>query len=374
MGPLDLASLGITRVGDHTDLDVIGIPVWFASRPNSRGLSVSQGKGLTHARAKLSAVMEAVETAYAERCETLVRGRASLNELEAGGREAISFARMLRCASEEIDRDRPRFWVDGQRWRSGETVYAPYELVGIDYRQVSPWDHGTFHMSSIGLAAHIEPKRATLHALLEAIENDATAALDVFGYSEHLIEAVPELNQTPGLAQALDALTAAGMRAGFVRLRSAIDLPVIGCFVGRDVADARRSGTAVSAGFACRLQAEDAALAALLEAVQSRLTNIAGARDDIELSAFAPVGGTLVEDLPVTRLVKTPAKPDRTAGQALNAVMRSLEATGIEDIAVFELSDAPGLSVMRVLVPDLQSPAQSGQLRMGLTATRQLLG
>lgn len=353
---------------------MIGIPVWFASRPNSRGLAVSQGKGLTHDQGRLSAVMEAVETAYAERCETLVRGRASLAELEAGGRRAVPFARMLRCASETIDPDRPRFWVDGQTWRSGEPVFAPYELVGIDYRQVSPWDHETFHMSSIGLAAHSERESATLHALLEAIENDATAALEVFGYSERLVEAVPELPRTPGLVEATERLAAAGLRAGFVRLKGAIDLPVIGCFVGRDVADASGSGTAVSAGFACRLRAEDAALSALLEAVQSRLTNIAGARDDIELHAFAPVGGTLVEDLPVTRLGATKAAPALSSAKALALVLGRLADAGIEDVAIFELSDAPGLSVVRVLVPDLQSPAEFGQVRMGLTATRQLLG
>ena len=353
---------------------MIGIPVWFASRPNSRGLAVSQGKGLTHAQARLSAVMEAVETAYAERCETLICGRASLSELEVGGRVAVPFARMLRCASEEIDRERPRFWVEGRMWHSGETVYAPYELVGIDYRQVSPWDHASFHMSSIGLAAHGSIEQATLHALLEAIENDATAALEVFGYSERLVEAVPELPHTPALAGALDKLAAAGLRAGFVRLRSAIDLPVLGCFVGRDVADASGSGTAVSAGFACRLRAEDAALSALLEAVQSRLTNIAGARDDIELTAFMPVGGTLVEDLPRTKLKRAAATPRPTTTSALAQVRRKLDAAGIEDFAAFELSDAPGLRVVRVLVPDLQSPAEAGQLRMGLTATRQLLG
>jgi ribosomal protein S12 methylthiotransferase accessory factor len=159
-----------------------------------------------------------------------------------------------------------------------------------------------------------------------------------------------------------------------VRLKSAIELPVIGCFVGRDVADASGNGTAVSAGFACRLRMEDAALSALLEAVQSRLTNIAGARDDIELSAFAPAGGTLIDDLPVTRLVTVAPHSDLTTAEALDTVLRSLDAAGIEDFAAFELSDTPGLSVMRVLVPDLQSPAESGQLRMGLTATQQLLG
>jgi ribosomal protein S12 methylthiotransferase accessory factor YcaO len=104
------------------------------------------------------------------------------------------------------------------------------------------------------------------------------------------------------------------------------------------------------------------------------LTNIAGARDDIELSAFAPAGGTLIDDLPVTRLVTEAPHPDLTTAEALDTVLRSLDAAGIEDFAAFELSDTPGLSVMRVLVPDLQSPAESGQLRMGLTATQQLLG
>src|SRR5579872_5344414 len=61
------ASCGITRVANITGLDVIGIPVWVAFRPNSRSLSVSQGKGLDDAAAKASAVMESIEAFHAER-------------------------------------------------------------------------------------------------------------------------------------------------------------------------------------------------------------------------------------------------------------------------------------------------------------------
>jgi ribosomal protein S12 methylthiotransferase accessory factor len=61
-----LPGLGVTRVGEITGLDRIGIPVWFAVRPNARTLSVSQGKGLSDAAARASAVMEAVELAHAE--------------------------------------------------------------------------------------------------------------------------------------------------------------------------------------------------------------------------------------------------------------------------------------------------------------------
>jgi ribosomal protein S12 methylthiotransferase accessory factor len=56
-----LGRMGITRVANVTGLARIGIPVVQAVRPNSRSLSVSQGKGLTLAAAKASALMEAGE-------------------------------------------------------------------------------------------------------------------------------------------------------------------------------------------------------------------------------------------------------------------------------------------------------------------------
>ena len=58
--------MGITRVAVLTGLDVIGIPVAAAVRPNSRSVAVHQGKGVTLDAAKASAVMEAVECFHAE--------------------------------------------------------------------------------------------------------------------------------------------------------------------------------------------------------------------------------------------------------------------------------------------------------------------
>ena len=37
--------LGITRLANVTGLDIIGLPVFMAVRPNARGISVAQGKG-----------------------------------------------------------------------------------------------------------------------------------------------------------------------------------------------------------------------------------------------------------------------------------------------------------------------------------------
>src|SRR5262245_36857977 len=60
------ATLGITRVGEITGLDSLGIPVALATRPNSFSLSVNLGKGGDAASARASATMEAAEIAIAE--------------------------------------------------------------------------------------------------------------------------------------------------------------------------------------------------------------------------------------------------------------------------------------------------------------------
>src|SRR6266496_3142850 len=58
--------MGITRLANVTGLDWVGIPVYNAIRPNSRSLSVSQGKGVTLEAAKVSALMESIEYWHAE--------------------------------------------------------------------------------------------------------------------------------------------------------------------------------------------------------------------------------------------------------------------------------------------------------------------
>src|SRR5436305_300732 len=60
------ARMGITRLGNITGLDRIGVPVAVAVRPNSRSVSVSQGKGLDLPQAMASALMEACEGFHAE--------------------------------------------------------------------------------------------------------------------------------------------------------------------------------------------------------------------------------------------------------------------------------------------------------------------
>src|SRR4051794_6836698 len=63
------AHAGITRIGDVTGLDIVGIPVALGFRPWARSLVIAIGKGTTLAAARVGALMESLECWYAEYVE-----------------------------------------------------------------------------------------------------------------------------------------------------------------------------------------------------------------------------------------------------------------------------------------------------------------
>src|SRR5690348_7480237 len=65
---------GITRIAELTGLDDLGIPVFAAIRPLGRSLSTQQGKGLTAEAARVSALMESLETFTAEQVRGTIVG------------------------------------------------------------------------------------------------------------------------------------------------------------------------------------------------------------------------------------------------------------------------------------------------------------
>ena len=67
--PLIWDTFGISRVANITGLDNINIPTYTAIRPLSKLVTTSQGKGITHDLAKISAIMESIEGWH---CETML--------------------------------------------------------------------------------------------------------------------------------------------------------------------------------------------------------------------------------------------------------------------------------------------------------------
>lgn len=376
-----LEACGITRIGDLTGLDTIGIPVWFACRPNSRGISVAQGKGLTDEQARISAVMEAVEGAVAEQTVPLIAMTESIRSMRSRGAPIVPLEHMPRCRASRIEDGITRSWVPGYGHASGKPVYAPYELVGLDMRTDSAWDHGGFLMSTIGLAAGPTAEHAILHATCELIENDATTMIDLLGVRGSGARGIDcGGTEHAGLARAMAAVEAAGMTVRFFDVTGVVPVPVVACFVEASFVGGRMPAVGISAGFACRPRGADAALAALLEAVQSRLTKIAGSREDLSeasyLSGRSRLPDAVGEMIPVSTL-RTPGYEDDLDDPA--AMLRTVTeavvtSSAAKEIHVFPLlPETAGFAVTRVLIPHFETVVEEGTVKLGTHALKRLL-
>lgn len=250
---------GVTRLARLTDLDRCGLEVVAAVRPRGHVLQVSQGKGLTLEAARWSALGEAIELAAAEAPDAARRsfGPPPDDALWAPGDEAIA-------------------WVAGERLDSGEPVSVPADAVYCPPGGVAWLGPSSSTWRSNGLGAHPTSRaRAVEHAVLELAERDALARVAPDGWTPALALRCVE----PPKALA-GKLAARGFELYVADLTPPGDaLPVAGALLF-DVED---GPVPLTAGYACRRGFDAAATAAVLEAAQSRLTEIHGAREDVTL-------------------------------------------------------------------------------------------
>src|SRR5689334_20965961 len=102
---------GITRLANVTGLDRIGLPVVLATRPNSRSVAVSQGKGTSLEAAKVSALMEGIELSHAENLVSPLIF-ASHGELERHY-SAINVERLPRIPRSRYTDNLRLHWIEG---------------------------------------------------------------------------------------------------------------------------------------------------------------------------------------------------------------------------------------------------------------------
>ena len=113
--------MGITRLADITGLDVLDIPVFIACRPNSRSLAVFQGKGVSAAAAKVSAMMEAAETYHAETI-TLPLRWARHGDLD-GALTLAELGTLPKARAPRFDAAAPLLWIAARELISGEPAW-----------------------------------------------------------------------------------------------------------------------------------------------------------------------------------------------------------------------------------------------------------
>jgi YcaO-like protein with predicted kinase domain len=363
-----MRALGITRLANVTGLDHIGVPTWMAVRPLSRSLSVSQGKGLTHDLARISALMECIELHHAE--HFVPRGQLqSLRKAAADPRYVQSWLLPIH-PSAKIDAAAVIEWVEGRDLLAECARWVPRDCVDIDTSSPSKREK-LFIGSSNGLASGNTRSEAILHAVCEVIERDqdslwyARKQLAISGRGSRLcLDSVTD----PNCRWVLDLCREAGLEVVVWSTTRDLAVPCFMCTLfdshGNTFYPQRASGSG------CHPYRRIALSRALTEAVQSRLTVIAGGRDDMYWSLYQR--GLRVDDAagrawsdsligepePIV-FEEVPEAPALASIEALLAwVLDALKAQGSAQVVVVDLTQQQpiGIPVVHVNIPGLEGP------------------
>jgi YcaO-like protein with predicted kinase domain len=378
--------LGITRLGELTGLDTLGIPVAFAVRPNSFTLSVNLGKGLDRESARASAAMEAAETAIAEKPpgQTIW---ASLKDLTSDGEAIVDLSHIARCHPHRLPPSQKIRWTESRNIVSGARVLVPWALVGFDHRLNNVEYHDAFEVTSDGLASGNSPAEAVLHGIYELIERDAYSVLE-FLSEEEVLQRLCQLGSIadPRINHLIDAISRAGLAIFLLDMTSDISVPAYTALLVPTSPNPNDESPlrSVHAGCGCHLFRERAIIRALTEAAQSRLAFIAGARDDFQARHYGLANGLPAStyrnflDRTATGTGSAQKGTRRshtdTIGEAIEELITQLAAAGIHQVLAVEFTAADwDVSVVRVLIPDLQVPLHGMRTQICRRGLRQVL-
>lgn len=352
---------GVTRLADVTGLDCIGVPVFQAVRPWGRALSVHQGKGLSATGAKIGALMEAVESDHAERVRA-PRFWSAFADLPPAERAPTigDFARNRRA--------RPctnavRAWTSARRIVGSGRIWVPFDVVCMDSTLAGD---EKLDRSSDGLAAHFNLENAVTKGLLEVIERDAdrvwrstsaeARALSSFDLDSIRFEWFADLRQR---------LRERGLGMAIYRQPAVVALPVLTCEIIDGAAGL--TGWRCALGWGCHPVAEKALLQSVVEAAQSRLTEISGARDDVRVrtpsqARCAPMGRAmpLPPHIPAIRWSQYQSVFVQPADLGSTAISILLVAAGYPDAAFIDLSrPEQDVIAVKVVAPGLGSDGRT---------------
>lgn len=376
------AAAGITRVAEITGLDRIGIPVALAVRPNSRTLSVSQGKGFLKDEATVSAVMESLELAAAERLPEALTW-SSLGEMRASGVPTMALDVSTRCRLDRIGRDEALAWVQGYELCTGSVMNVPWSLVGVDYRPDPPGFHGAFQVSTDGLASGFDFAGAIFHGLCELIERDASTLLELMSTAD-LSARVTSVTAADGI-EALhfaQRIRAAGCDLALLDMTSDLGVPAMTAII-TDSAMTRAPRVpryAHSAGSAAHATRQQAMVKAIAEAAQARITRITGSRDDLPPELYGEAEGAerraIVDMLSFAdpSAAAARATPAEEVDGGIRALVARLKHRGIDQVIAVPIRNEFGIAVVRMIVPALQTDLGGPRSKLGARALATLIG
>lgn len=371
------ARMGITRVGDITGLDRIGIPVAFAVRPMSRSVSVTQGKGLDRDQARVSALMEAVEGLHGEGLAPRCR-RFSYDALS---RRAMVIEPMGLAGNGNVFDPRTEIdWIEGHDLLRDAACWVPAEVVHLDHTIAPRSEAGCFLSGSNGLGAGNCLAEALSAALFEVIERDAVAVWNARTLNARVASAVdPDSVDDSACRALIGCFATAGVRLRIWHLGSDTEVPAFMCDIGSEelglVPMLRRFR-----GAGCHPDRRIALARALTEAAQTRLTYIAGSRDDLREADYAPQPDAVLAeallDVLMARAARVPFEtiPDYRSDDVVADLawgLARLRRIGVAHVVAVDLTRPEfAIPVVRIVAPGLEGDTRHPEYVAGPRARR----
>ena len=172
--------IGITRLADITDMDVLGIPNFSAVLPGTEDyIWVYSGKGSTRLDAKASALMESVE-----RYSSLPSNNQK-NMIQGSFKDVSKMSNTLYPTSVveptlfEYDEEMIMDFLPGYDLIQNEQILIPAPLALFRYTPIPPAVNPFAYHHTNGLASGNVLEEAICHSLCEVIERDATSLAEL---------------------------------------------------------------------------------------------------------------------------------------------------------------------------------------------------
>lgn len=257
---------GITRLADLSYLDnSTSIFVYAAIRPNAKSLTSSMGKSRNKEQAKCSALIESLETYFAEEVKSTLNNISYNQLIRKNNFIAINYNQL--GFNVIIDDNQELDWCLGQTLLSRNPVWIPYIGLTLDSNLLMSKIVG---QNSDGLATGNQFKEAIIYSFLELIER-----ISIKSNVKYYLE-----NIDPSL---LDYINNDQINIAFYSYENIFNIPLIECNILNKNPILNQS---VFSGYACHFSKKTAIYKSLSEAIQSKTGVIAGVRDDLSAKEY----------------------------------------------------------------------------------------
>ncbi len=357
-------SIGMSRYAEITWLDYIGVPVFASIRPDAveSSLCVNSGKGFNSIEALVGCIMESIEFGYAEigYCQpNYILKR--VKELAPQKNKPESILDYCPKYDAKIDLNAEVPCYETIDLITEASVFVPWELVLLD--KIRGYQN-FFGTSSNGLCSGNNSLEGTLHGIFEILERD----IQSFEYLVDSSVLVP-INTLEGIPyQIFEKISNAGFNLQVRYVPNRYDIPYFQAYIYQPF---EKSPYFYNVGYGCHPLKEIALVRAICEAIQGRLVNIHGGRDDVidkynyfgsmktkEINAYRnALLKKITNDNQMVQFEKIEDWSERfnNLPELFELVKQKLQSLGVYNILRIQLNqpDAP-IFVGKIIIPTLE--------------------